>query len=195
RHGRRPWEAGIGSRESFSLIRRQVNEARGEQRPVSRIVEVDAQGLQPGRIDGVGVDQTVRFEPDAAVTDVGDLYSQVSEQLALHRDVPLVDAARAASVAIHHDAPPEVAETTGLPRQGTDAWIERRREQVGPIVLKTIAHQEGRLAEGWVAEINRVETQSQRGRTTGDVPPVGQLAVAHAPTGARHGLFIQPVSD
>jgi len=38
------------------LIRRQVNEARGEQRPVSRIIEVKAESLQPRRIDSVGVD-------------------------------------------------------------------------------------------------------------------------------------------
>src|SRR5262245_64275319 len=123
-------------------------------------------------MDCVGVDQIVRFEPDAAVADVGDLDRQVLDQFALHCDVPLVDTARTASIAINSDAPPEVAKTAGLPRQGTDARIERRREQVGPIVLKAVAHQKGRLAEGGVAEINRVETESQRWRTAGDVPPI-----------------------
>src|SRR5262245_49473490 len=112
-------------------------------------------------MDCVGVDQIVGFEPDAAIADVGDLDGEVLDQFALHRDVPLVDAARAASVAINSDAPPEIAKAAGLPWQGTNARVERRREQVGPIVLKAVAQLERRLAECRVAEIDRVETESQ----------------------------------
>src|SRR5262249_6000557 len=53
----------------------------------------------------------------------------------------------------------------------------------------------GRFAECGIAEINRVETESKRGRAASDVPPVAKLAVAHSPAGAQHGLVIEPVSD
>src|SRR5262249_28001920 len=98
------------------------------------------------------------------------------------------------SVPIHSDAPPEVSKTAGLPGQGPDARIERRGIQVGRVVLQTIAEEEGRLAEGGIAEINRVETEPQRGRTACDIQPMTQLAVADAPPGAHHCLVIQFVS-
>ena len=54
---------------------------------------------------------------------------------------------------------------------------------------------ERRLAERGIAEINRVETEAQRQRAAGDVPPVRQLAVADSPTGPHHGLGIQLIGD
>src|SRR5262249_16685797 len=120
---------------------------------------------------------------------------QVLDQLALHSDVPLVDSARTASVAIHSDAPPEVSKTAGLPRQWTDARIERRREQVGAVVSEAVAHHNSPLPPCRGEQTNRIERAPSGGQPAGDVPPIAQLAVAHAPAGAQHGLVIQSIGE
>ena len=51
------------------------------------------------------------------------------------------------------------------------------------------------FAERRVAEIDRVETETQCERAARDVPPVRQLAVANSPAGPHHGLGIQLIGD
>ena len=80
-----------------------------------------------------------------------------------------------------------------LARRWPDARIERRRVQIGDVVPQPVPQPQRRFAERRIRPIDRVETDAERRRSAGHIPPVRQRAVGDAPAGTQHGLVVEPV--
>jgi len=129
----------------------------------------------------VEIDHGVRLQPHRAIAHVGEFDHQVLADLALQRNVPLIDSRRTAAARIFVRA-----WAVDLPGGWPDARIERRRVEIGGVVVQSILESERRLAEGRIGELQRVEAGAERSAQL--IVDDGGGSIDKTPTRAQHRL-------
>ena len=179
-----PEIAGIRQFVEAALRGERRVETRRQQRPIGGVVEVETERSKPILADRIQVDQVVGGEPVSSIADVRDVDDDVAGNLALQRDVPLVELWHLAGVRMD-----PLRRRVDQARRRADAGIVVDLEQRVPVVDQPVTQQRARLTERRRLEVERVPaTRAERRPAVGLT--VSSLGVRDAPSTSKDGLRV-----